>query len=155
MGHNDFNIDKQSNLKKAASLRESNFILVGDNIVTIRSCMTNDHPPYTLHPILQTASAYLARGNRYYTMYSCQNCQHTTLLVYPPPTLSTHSSCKHGITKSGSTTLVTWPAWNQQFPKDVGPWVLSLGTPWTHTSLQQSCSRLEQITPDVQCLNSE
>ena len=96
--------------KKATSLRNSKFILLGDSIVNIRSCMTSDYPTQTLHPILGTASAHLARENRYHAIYSCQNCQHTTLLVYSPPILSTNYSCKHGITKSGSATLVTWPA---------------------------------------------
>ena len=89
-GHNDLNVDKQPNLKKSHPLRESKFILFGDNIVNIRSCMTYDHPTHTLHPILRTASAHLARGNSYHATYSCQNCQHSTLLAYWPPTLSRH-----------------------------------------------------------------
>ena len=117
-GHNDLNVDDQPNLQKASPLRESKFILVGDNVANIRLCMTNDNPTHTLLPILGTASAHLARGNRYHATCSCENCQHTTLLVYQPPTLSTHSY-KHGITNSGSAALMTCHAIYMPFPTTI------------------------------------
>ena len=71
-GHNDLNVDEQPNLKKASPLRGSKFILSGDNITSIMSCMTSGHPTHTLHPIMGTASAHLARRNMYHATYCCQ-----------------------------------------------------------------------------------
>ena len=152
-GHSDLNIGKQLNLRKAPPLRESKFILVGDNIATIGSCMTNNHPHTLSIPSLELPLPTLPGEKG--TMH------------LPPAKILTHHITGVPASNTVYTPLQAWhykirqcnlsdmTCIKQTVPKDVGPWVLSLSTSWPCTSLQQPCSRCEQITPDVQCLNSE
>ena len=142
-GYNDLSANEQPNLKKAPTLRGLKNILVSDNIANIRSFMMNDHPIYTLHPTLGTAFNLSASGDRHQVTSPANSTN--SQLVYSPQTQLSSLSYKCSITLLGLYhLLVVLPAPNWQFPHGFSPWVLNLGTPWTHTSLQQPAINLNK-----------
>ena len=104
--------------------------------------MANDHPIYTLCPILGTASAHLTRENKCHATYSCQICQHTILLAYNN-VYTLHLQAWHYKIRQCHLSDMTCTK------PTVSPGCQSLSAkPWnvmSCTFLQQPCSRLEQI----------